>query len=89
MYLFIYSLFNNDFSVKNLCSVKAKDERRIKNGKGGGRKWWWPNLRYYLSIRLALLMKTMKNLSQDNPSPGRDFNPIPPEYKAGLLTIGP
>jgi hypothetical protein len=28
----------------------------------------------------------MKELSQDSRSPGRDLNPGPPEYKAGVLT---
>jgi hypothetical protein len=31
----------------------------------------------------------MKTLSQDSRSPGRDSNPRPPEYVAGLLTTRP
>jgi hypothetical protein len=30
--------------------------------------------------------KTTKNLSQDSRFSGRDLNPGPPEYKAGMLT---
>jgi hypothetical protein len=42
-------------------------------------------LRYYPSICLGS-EKTHENLSQDSQSPGRDFNPGPPEYEAGVLT---
>jgi hypothetical protein len=31
----------------------------------------------------------MKNLSQDSRSLGRDFNPGPPKYVAGMLTTRP
>jgi hypothetical protein len=31
----------------------------------------------------------MKNLSQDSRCPGRDFNPGPPEYEAGVLITRP
>jgi hypothetical protein len=40
-------------------------------------------------ICLELLGKTTINLSQDSRSPGRYFNPGPPEYEAGLLTTRP
>jgi hypothetical protein len=43
-------------------------------------------LRYYPSICLEELRKTMKNLSRDSQSPGRDLNPGHPEYEAGVLT---
>jgi hypothetical protein len=33
--------------------------------------------------------KTTKSLSQDSWSPGRDLNPEPAEYEAGILTTGP
>jgi hypothetical protein len=33
--------------------------------------------------------KCPKNLSQDIQSPGRDLNPVTPEYKAGVLTTRP
>jgi hypothetical protein len=49
----------------------------------------WPNLRYYPGIRLGGLRKTTKNLSQGSRSPGRDLNPGPPEYEAGVLTTRP
>jgi hypothetical protein len=32
--------------------------------------------------------KNHENLSNDSPSPGRDFNPGSPEYEAGVLTAG-
>jgi hypothetical protein len=54
------------------------------NGKGYSRKRSWPNLRYYPVIRLKGLKKTMKPLSRDSRSPGRDLNPVPPEYEAGV-----
>jgi NADPH-dependent 7-cyano-7-deazaguanine reductase QueF len=31
----------------------------------------------------------MKNPNQDSRSPGRDFNPGPPEYETGVLTTRP
>jgi hypothetical protein len=34
-------------------------------------------------------MKTTKNLSQNNRSPGRDLNPVSPEYEAGILATQP
>jgi hypothetical protein len=49
----------------------------------------WPNLRYYSGICLEGLRKTTKNLSQDSRSPGRDLDPGPPEYEAGVLTTRP
>jgi hypothetical protein len=33
--------------------------------------------------------ETMKNLSQDSWSQGRDLNPGPPKYEAGVLTTRP
>jgi hypothetical protein len=40
----------------------------------------------YYSIFLATLRETTKNFSQDSLSVGRDLNPTPPEYEAGVLT---
>jgi hypothetical protein len=57
------------------------------NRKGCGTKQSWPNLRYYPGICLEGLRKTTKNLTQDNRSPGRDLNPGPPEYEAGVLPL--
>jgi hypothetical protein len=56
------------------------------NWKGWGRKRSWLNLSYYPSIFLEGLRKTTKNFSQDTRSPGRDLNPGPPEFEAGVLT---
>jgi hypothetical protein len=35
-------------------------DKKIINWKGYGRKWQWPNLRYYPDIFLEGLRKTMK-----------------------------
>jgi hypothetical protein len=56
------------------------------NSKGCGRKLSWTNLMYYPGIFLEELRNTTKNISQDNRSPGRGFNPGPPEYEPGWLT---
>jgi hypothetical protein len=61
----------------------------MMNWKGCGRKRQWPNLGYYLSIYREGPKKTMRNLGQDNGFPGRDLNPGPPEYEAGVLTTRP
>jgi hypothetical protein len=42
------------------------------------------HLRYYPGICLMGLRKTMKTLSYDSLSSGRDLNPTPPEYEAGV-----
>jgi hypothetical protein len=44
------------------------------NAKGFGRKWSWPNIRYYASIRLERLRKTTKKINQHSqlPEPGYD-----------------
>jgi hypothetical protein len=57
------------------------------NWKGYGRKWAWPNLRYYPGICLEGLRKATKNASQNNRSAGRDLNPGPPVYEAEVLII--
>jgi hypothetical protein len=46
-------------------------------------------VRLYPGIRLDGLRKTTKSRSQDKRSPGRDLNPRPPEYEAGVLTTRP
>jgi hypothetical protein len=45
-----------------------------------GRKRSWSTLRYGRCISLEELRNKMKNLSRDNASPSRDFNPGPQEY---------
>jgi hypothetical protein len=35
------------------------------------------------------LRKTTKNLGKDSRFPGRDVNPAPPEYEAGVLSTWP
>jgi hypothetical protein len=54
-----------------------------------GRKRSWPNLRYHPGICLEGLRKDTETLSQYSRSPGRDLNPRPPEYEAGVLTTRP
>jgi hypothetical protein len=36
---------------------------------------------------LERLRKITKNLTQDNLKPGRDLNPGPPEYEAGVIAL--
>jgi hypothetical protein len=56
------------------------------NWKGYGRKWSWPNFRYYPGICVEELRKTMKNLIQYSSwSLNLDLNLGPPEYEAGEL----
>jgi hypothetical protein len=53
--------------------------------KGFGGKRSWPYFEVYPGICLEELKKTMKK-PQYNQSLGRDLNPGPPEYEAGVLT---
>jgi hypothetical protein len=81
------SLFNNVFQQLRLYSAVWK-----------GDKWWTENdfegsgrgliLRYYCGIRLERLRKP-RQTCQDSWYSGRDLNPGPPEYKAGVLTVQP
>jgi hypothetical protein len=43
-------------------------------------------VRYYAGVCLEGLRKITENPSQDSRSPGRDFNPRPSEYEAGMET---
>jgi hypothetical protein len=52
--LFIYSLFNDTFSISEYIE---SNERMIVNWKGCGRKRSWPNSRYYPGIWLEGLRK--------------------------------
>jgi hypothetical protein len=45
------------------------------------------SLRYYSGTCMGGLRKTMKNLSHNDQSLGRDLDPGRPEYEAGVLTI--
>jgi hypothetical protein len=49
----------------------------------------WLNLRFYPSIYLETLQKTMKNLCQVTQSLGQNLNLGPSKYKARLLTTLP
>jgi hypothetical protein len=53
------------------------------NWKRFGRKWSWPNFKYYPGIRLEGVGKSTKNLNKDSRSPGH------PEYEVELLTTRP
>jgi hypothetical protein len=46
---------------------------RIIELEGHGKKWWWPNFRYYPDIFLEELRKPSKNINQDSWSPVRDL----------------
>jgi hypothetical protein len=61
----------------------------MMNYKGFGKKWQWPNTKYYLSIYPKRLRKTTKNLSRGSRRPGRDLNTGPLEYEVGELTTRP
>jgi hypothetical protein len=60
------------------------ESERILIGSGRGLI-----LRYYPDIRLEVPRKSTKNFSQGSWSSGRDSNPGPPEYEAGLLISQP
>jgi hypothetical protein len=45
------------------------------------------DLRYYLSIYLEELMKTMKNLNQDSEYPSQDLKQAPPKHKSRVLLL--
>jgi hypothetical protein len=87
-YLFIYSLFNDAFSISDYI---VSNERMIVDNEleRSGRKRSWPNSRYCPGICLEGLRETTKNLGQDSRSPGQDLNPGSPEYEAGELTTRP
>jgi hypothetical protein len=53
------------------------------NWKGYGRKWSWPNLKYYAGTCLEGLKKTTKTLTQDEQSVGKDLNLEPSYMKQG------
>jgi hypothetical protein len=61
----------------------------IMNQNGRGRKWSWPNLRYYPKICLEGLRKATNNLSQGSWSPSQDLILRPPKYEAGVITTWP
>jgi hypothetical protein len=56
------------------------------NWKECKRKWSWPNLKYHTGIFLNGPRKTTKDLSYG--LQGRNVNPGPTEYEAGVLTTG-
>jgi hypothetical protein len=55
--------------------------------KGYGRKWTWPNLRYFPGVCMERMREITKNLSQDSRSPGEDLNPGPHKYEKGVVTV--
>jgi hypothetical protein len=79
--LFICGLFN--YAITSLGYVALDDRMNTEL------EMIWmaaANLRYYPSICLEGLRKTMKNLNQESWSLGRDLNPGSLKYKAGMLT---
>jgi hypothetical protein len=70
----------------------ASDDRVIN-------EWWFVkdlevggrglSFKLLSSIRLEERKDNTKILSQDNRSPGRDLNPVPPEYEAEVLITRP
>jgi hypothetical protein len=86
--LFIYSLLNDAFSVTQTVKRQMKGWQANDEFERTWKKWSWPNLRYYSSIYLEALRKTMK--TQNSLSCNWDLNPVPPEYKAaGVITTRP
>jgi hypothetical protein len=59
----------------------------MMNWKVCRRKRSLPNVSYCTDVCLNVLKNITKNLSQDSWSLGRDLNPIPLKYGAGVLTI--
>jgi hypothetical protein len=57
---FICGLFNETVSSAECIALGDWEDECITNWKGYGRKWSWPNLRYYLRIFLEGLRKTIK-----------------------------
>jgi hypothetical protein len=49
-----------------------------------GRKWSWPNLRYYPGIHLEVLINTMKE--SGSLATELKYEPRSYEYEAGVLT---
>jgi hypothetical protein len=75
------------FSLRFLSNPDyiASSERMIGEWCiGRGRKWSWPNVRYYPGICLKGLRKPTKILNQDSRSPGGDLNPVLSEYEAAV-----
>jgi hypothetical protein len=86
---FICSLFNDAFQQLRLNNVEWKGDKWVMNWKWFGRKRLWPNFKelYQHSCRGA--EENQENFSQDRRFPGRDINPVPPEYEAGVFTSRP
>jgi hypothetical protein len=59
------------------------------NWKGFRKKRSWPNFKVLSWHFSGGTEENDENLSQVNRSPGRDFNPRPPEYEAGVLATRP
>jgi hypothetical protein len=61
----------------------------MMNWKGFVRNRLWPNFKGLSRYSSGRTDENHENLNQDSQSPGRDFNPAPAEYEAGVLTSGP
>jgi hypothetical protein len=60
----------------------------VTNRKGCERNQSWPN--FALCCHLpGGTEENYENFSLVSQSPGRDFNPLPPEYEGGVLTAPP
>jgi hypothetical protein len=58
----------------------------MMNWKGCGRKRSWPIFRYYPEMFLEERKETRDISNQASRSTGRNLNPRPREYEAGVLT---
>jgi hypothetical protein len=88
IYLFIYRLFFNDFSVTDYFAWNERVISEWWTGKDLGGNGRSLILRYYPRIRLEELRENTKDLSQDSRSLDRGFNLDPSEYE-GVLTTRP
>jgi hypothetical protein len=59
------------------------------NWKGFGRNRSWPNVKVASQHSIGGTEENHDNVSQDSLSLGRNLNPRPPEYEAGVLTARP
>jgi hypothetical protein len=83
--VYVCSLFDNAFSVAQILNCRVKGRWKI-NWKGSGSKRSWPNFKVLSRHSPEETEENHKNFSHDNRSRGRDINPGPLEYKAGMLT---
>jgi hypothetical protein len=92
-FYFLYEVYLTKLLQQlRLYSVEWNGHKRMLICKGFGRRWSCPYFKEIarkFAICLEGLKKTMKNLSLNSRSPGRDLNTGPPEYEIWVLTTRP